>query len=241
MGGWLAVIFVGLVLLAYLFMGIGWLFTHELPLMISILVALGVIVILIIVSIAYAAQDDSVGKRSVPPNRPNLARAKSIEARANRAVETLVRDRTALEREARKLEGVRSRLRGDVNFQILVQQHHESRLLADSWHTHKNQAITSRKELASGIRSFETYTRQLAQSGHGGASREIGTAKSTIRELPGVACTLQGEIDRGSIALDEHNKQTGFLRDHILDACGPRGRKWYDDLQRRKRDRDIDN
>lgn len=238
MGGWLAVIFVGLVLLAYLFEGIGWLFTHELPLVITFLVAL---VALGIVIIASLFRSQPVAGREVASVKSKVAAVKSSEARANRVAVALVRDRAALEHKARELEDVRRRLRGDINFQILAKHHHESRLLADSWHTHKNQAIASRKELTSGIRSFESYARRLAQSGQARVSTELRTAKSTVRELSTVAATLQGEIDRGSAALDQYNKQTGFLRDHIRDSCGARGRKWYDDLQRRKRDRGIDN
>jgi chromosome segregation ATPase len=242
MGGWLAVIFIGLVLLAYLFEGIGWLFTHELPAV--ILVAL----ILVIIFAIYIRDSPTVNNRRISATLRDVEALKPVGARASKEMALLAEDRQTLERKARQLEELRRTLQGDVNFQVLTQQHHESRLIADSWHAHKAQATRSRRELSSGIDSFNSHTKKLARTGSASGkglprprfTGEIATAQATINHLAGIVANLLGEIERSRAALTLYNAQTGRLRDHIRDNCGPRGRRWYDDMQQRKRDRDID-
>jgi chromosome segregation ATPase len=241
-GGWIAVIIVGLALLAYLFEGIGWIFTHEMPFV--ILAAVIVVMSLVIAATGRRTTE----RRQISTALRKVEAMKPVGIRAEKAVAVLVEDRQLLERKSHQLEELRHTLAGDINFQVLAQQHNESRLLADSWYAHKDQAIRSQRQLSSGIGSFNSHAKKLTQaSSISGDSpprsrfaRDIATAQATINHLASIVANLRGEIGRSRTALVLYNGQTGDLRDHIRDNCGPRGRRWYDELQRRKSDRNID-
>lgn len=237
MGGWLALIFIVLVLLAYLFQGIGWLFTHELT---WVLVGLSLVAAVIVFFVVAILVQLFTGEQA-PAARRDIKKLQSAGTTANQAIATLRKDRAVLERKARELEELRNSVRGSINFHILAQRHHESRLLADRWYAHKRQAVRSKKDLAAGIARFNGHARQVTRQSDSRRSREIETTRSTINQLSRITNVLQDEIDRSGAALDKYNQQTGSLRDHIRDTCGTRGTKWYNDMQARKSARSTGN
>jgi hypothetical protein len=231
MGGWLAVIFIVLVLLGYLFQSIGWLFTHELVWVIVFLSIVGAVILFLVV--AAIAAFFSPGKQSSTV-QDDVRKARSAGVKADQAIATLRSDRAILERKARELEELRHSTRGSVNFQLLAQRHNESRLLADSWYSHKRQAVLSKKDLSAGIARFNSHASQLTRQS------SLQAARSTISQLSTLARTLQSEIDRSGEALDRYNQQTADLRDHIHNTCGLQGAKWYNALEARKAARNGD-
>jgi hypothetical protein len=217
MGGWIALIIVGLSILGYAFLGIGWLFTHQLPYVILALV------LITSALIAYFVRKSSVRNAKVTHR---IAVAEDYAKRGSRAVRTLIEDRPVAQRQASELAQLRRDVRGDIGFQLLAQRHHESRLLADSWYTHKAEAIGSRKEITNELSSFRTFARSLGRA---------AKTEEVIVHLSSTTNILNDEIERSAAVLDQHNIQTGLLRDHIRDNCGERGRRWYNDLEERKR------
>ncbi|MGW3965744.1 hypothetical protein ACWED2_38400 [Amycolatopsis sp. NPDC005003] len=165
-----------------------------------------------------------------------VAEVERLRKRSAKAVRVLEADRIVLQRKAQELEQLRRTTRGEVNFQLLTQRHHASRLLADEWHGHKHQAIGSKRELAAGVRKLE---RHLADAARGTARlrRHAESTRTTVRTLSGGLGQVQQEIDRSDRELTRFNQATGKLRDHIRDSCGRRGTRWYDDLQERTRQR----
>jgi hypothetical protein len=230
MAGWIVLIFLVLVILGYLFVGIEWLFENELVWVIVGLSIIGAAILFFVIAAGSAIflpdGEASTASRDIEAMR-------SAETKANQAITTLKKDRAVLERKSRELEELRLSVRGSINFQMLAQRHHESRLMADGWHRHKREAILSKKDLSTGIRRLDGHIRQSNSR----LSRESEAAHSTVSRLSGLARTLQSEIDRSGGALDEYNQQTADLRDHIWHSCGDRGVKWYNDLQARKNTR----
>ena len=148
--------------------------------------------------------------------------------------------RLQLEAECRKVVEARSRISGQVNFQLLAQMHFQSRQLADAWYSHKRSAESSERLLARSISALERdkanlsgVVARLGGTQRSSAVMELDATSSAISTVRSNLTELSAEVTRGRSALDRHNIETGRLRDHIRDTCGARGRKWYDDLQKR--------
>lgn len=167
--------------------------------------------------------------------RKEVRKVEVIAARATAAVDRLIDDRRVIDRKAEELE----QLHGDDGFQVLVQWHNESRLLADGWYEHKKQAIDSRTELARGVAMVQWRIGQLRGDGRRSAT-VVTTTQASADQLGGVVSKLQKEIRLSGTALDRFNRLTGELSRHIGGSCGQRGEQWYAALQERQRTRELD-
>jgi hypothetical protein len=82
---------------------------------------------------------------------------------------------------------------------------------------------------------LESHIKRMEQAKR--HTREIDTAKQSTSSLSTIARELSAEIGRSTNELNRYNHQTGQLRDHIHVHCGERGRRWYAELEERKRQR----
>jgi hypothetical protein len=233
MGEFLIYFMLALVVIGLIGSGIAWLFIHALPwvILFLVLVFIGLFVWL---RVKWLEKQPDVSQLA-----RETADAGQNEREARSVMATLTTDRPAVTRKAQELERLRERYLGEVNFHVLATQHFESMKLADSWYDHKSQASTTHKKLTSGIHTLESHAKRMEQAG--GRKREIETARRSTSSLSTVARELSNEIDRSANELKVYNHQTGQLRDHIHAHCGERGRRWYVELQERKRQRDFDN
>jgi chromosome segregation ATPase len=239
---WLVVIFICLVALAYLIQGIGWLFSNYWPQI--VFGALGLMAawffVLALVSSFSGKKAAEVKQAAVVKKvaavKKEVAEVEVVAAKAATALQQLAKDRQVIERQARELESLGREVRGAVNFELLIARHNKSRLLADSWYDHKRQAVDSRKELSNGVKRLRHRLNEL----RGERSAALASNKASVDHLSTVVRSLNQEIDRSGAALDKYNQQTGALSLHIGTTCGPRGERWYADLQDRKRRRELD-
>jgi hypothetical protein len=160
--------------------------------------------------------------------------SEAIVSHARQSERVLAESRRALERESAALEQARLTTRGELNFQLLAQRHHESRLTADSWYRHKQTAVEAKTRISSELGKLHASKRQLNGKRSKGRARLAAEAQAAIVQLNSGPSSLSEEIRRGSTAVTEYNQQTGRLRDHIRDNCGPRGQRWFDELEARK-------
>jgi len=186
----------------------------------------------------YVALAGGRGSKQNEAVRKEVRKVEVVAARATAAVGRLIDDRLVIERKAAELERLSRENRGDVGFQLLVQRHNESRLLADSWYEHKKQAIDSRTELARGVAMLQWRIGQLRGEGRR-SSTVVTTTQASADQLGGVVSKLQKEITLSAAALDRYNQQTGELSRHIGASCGPRGEQWYAALQEHKRTHEL--
>jgi predicted nucleic acid-binding Zn-ribbon protein len=185
------------------------------------------------------------------PARPSMARldigAQKNATRAHEAEKILNQARVSLEREARILEDLRRTVAGEVNFGILRQKHHESRLIADAWHTHTREVEGIRRALSADLNGMRDHKRRMARRRDNAAPRRRGKVVAELRTLQiaidsiySVISSLDQELDRGRQSRTAYNKQTASLRDHIRYNCGEQGHRWYSRLETRKRTKAID-
>lgn len=150
--------------------------------------------------------------------------------------EQVVAARIKLEQSSQALNRLRVSATANIGFQVLVQRHHESRLLADSWYQHKRNAEQSEKSLQRSISALSRNKDLLSKSASTSSvvRAEITATTTAIDGLRQNLTLLTAEVRRGRAALDQHNIATGKLRDYIRDNCGARGQKWYADMQARR-------
>lgn len=205
-----------------------------------IAVVVAVVAVLALIGLSAAA----LGGRRRPENR----NAVSTQAQARlRGSERLLREaRQAMDREARAVEDLRRRLRGEVHYGVLVQKHHESHLLGAAWHDHTRRAHRTRRRVSAGLARVRERKRVLARtrdrsSGNRRAAvvAELRRTQLLIDTIYGAVSSLDQEIDRGRRSRGEINQQTALLRDHIRDHCGDKGRQWFLRLETRKRAKAI--
>jgi hypothetical protein len=206
-----------------------WLFIHALPwvILFLVIVAIGLYIWLRAKWLEKQADVAQLAKET--------GDAGQIEREARSIMATLVAERPAVTRKTQELERLREQHVGEVNFHVLATQHFESLKLADSWYDHKKQASTTHTKLLSGVRKLESHVKRMEQTRL--RTREIETAKRSTSSLSTIARELSSEIDRSASELNRYNQQTGQLRDHIHVHCGDRGRRWYIELEERKRQR----
>lgn len=197
-----------------------------------------VFVVPVALAYLYVALVGGRGSKQTEVVRKEVRKVEVVAARATAAVGRLVDDRPVIERTAAELERLSREARGDVGFQLLVQRHNESRLLADSWYEHKKQAIDSRTELARGVAMLQWRIGQLRGEGRR-SSTVVTTTQASADQLGGVVSKLQKEITLSGAALDRYKQQTAELSRHIGTSCGPRGEQWYSALQEHNRTYDL--
>ncbi|MFI5888100.1 hypothetical protein [Streptomyces sp. NPDC051554] len=229
---WLVIVVLVLLAISYAIQGLVWLFENELVYFI-----LGIIAVCTL-AVAYYRQGRSV---KTPVD------TKAIVAQAHQAEQRLVESRRALEREAEALKSLRLEVRDEVNFEVYRQAHRESRIIADRWYKHKRSAIETRNGISTSLSKMREKKRSLDQRSSSSShilrrrsSQEALGTQSVIDSLYGALSSLNGEVDRGTHSLTSYNQQTGRLRDHIRDNCGPKGARWFAQLEERK-NRIIDN
>ncbi|MGW2270738.1 hypothetical protein [Streptomyces yangpuensis] len=225
---WLAIAIIVLAAIGYAIEGLGWLVENE-----PVYLVLGVLAVGAIAYFWYRS------------GRPATLRVDTgaMVTRARRSEQLLVESRRVLEREADALRNLRFEVRDEVNFEVYRQAHRESRLIADRWYEHKRSALETRKEISAGLNRLRANKRRLDRMSGGTSpatrrrkfSQEAHSAQSVIDSLNQALSSLSAEVSRGAQSLDAHNRQTGRLRDHIRDHCGPRGRRWFEQLQARKK------
>ncbi|GAA2648726.1 MULTISPECIES: hypothetical protein [Streptomyces] len=222
---WLVIAVIVLTAIAYAIKGLGWLVENE-----PVYLVLGVLAVGAIAYFWYRS------------GRPATSRVDTgaMVTRARRSEQLLVESRRVLEREADALQNLRFEVRDEVNFEVYRQAHRESRLIADRWYEHKRSAVETRKEISAGLNRLRANKRRLDRMSGGTTRRgrfnqEAQAAQSVIDSLDQALSSLSAEVSRGARSLDAHNRQTGRLRDHIRDHCGPRGRRWFEQLQARKK------
>lgn len=225
--------------IAFVVQGTIWLFVHEWP----YILAAAVIGVSVLVS-RFNAKHKARAEQIASVTRESK-KIQTVETQAAKATSQLIEQRRKLENNTVKLEELRQTVRGDINFQLLAQKHHESRLYADTWYTQKRQVIATHKEFSTQVNAFKSHIGSLTRARNRvkkGADRSplgqaIGSAQTTLSHLSAAIATLKGEIDRSGTALDTYNDQTRELKLHIRDTCGPRGRRWYNELEERTRQR----
>lgn len=243
MGQWLAIIFVLLVALAYAFIGVGWLIHHELPYVILFFVA---IVVIFLIYLYIGGSADERKKASGSSLTPDAARRIVVQAR--QAERRLSEVRDALERETEKLNQLHLNAYDEARFEFLVQRHHESRLVADSWYTHKRSAVETRTIISGGLSEFREKKRQFARMRDASSLarrqsivHELNATQALIDELYAALSSLNETIRLGSNRLDVYNDRTRKLKLHIAHHCGERGRLWHERLEARTHRRKAPN
>jgi chromosome segregation ATPase len=220
-----------LVLLSSLIEGLVRLLAHEWPYLVP------VVTVLLAIDVVFRRRRRATAEQAeIATITKQVAEVERLRKRSDRAVQVLAADRVVLERKARELDQLRRTTRGEVNFRLLTQRHHASRLLADEWHGHKHQAIGSKRELAAGVRKLEHHLSNAAR-GTARLRRHAEATRTTVRTLSAGVNQVQQEIARSNNELTRFNQATGKLRDHIHTSCGPRGSRWYENLQERTRQR----
>lgn len=220
-----------LVLLSSLVEGVVRLLVHEWPYLVP------VVTVLLAIDVVFRRRRRAAAEQAeMATITQQVAEVERLRKRSDRAVQVLAADRVVLERKARELDQLRRTTRGEVNFHLLTQRHHTSRLLADEWHGHKHQAIGSKRELAAGVRKLEHHLSKAA-SGTPRLRRHAEATRTTVRTLSAGVNQVQQEIARSNNELTRFNQATAKLRDHIHTTCGPRGNRWYENLQERTRQR----
>ncbi|WP_405861052.1 hypothetical protein OG407_24030 [Streptomyces sp. NBC_01515] len=229
---WVAIVVIVLVAIGYAIQGLAWLFDNE---RVYLILGVGALCVL---AVAYY-------RLSRPVKAP--VDTKVIVAQARQAERLLVESRRALEREAESLKNLRLEVRDEVNFEVYRQAHRESRIIADRWHKHKRSAIETRSGISVGLSKMREKKRNLDRRSSSSSQmqrrrvlQEVQATQSVIDNLQGAMSSLNSEVDRGAKSLTSYNQQTGRLRDHIRDNCGPKGKRWFAQLEERK-NRIIDN
>jgi len=243
-GGFLIVLFVVLVVLAYAFIGIGWLIHHELPYVILFFV---VIVVAFLIYLYMGGSADERKKASGSSLTP--AAARRVAAQAHQAEQRLSEARRALEREALALEQLQFKVRDDLNFDIYRQRHHQSFTIADRWYEHKREALKTKRTVSDCLQQVrekkhhldqkrEHSTRHTQRASIAGALQDT---KEMIATLTTTLSSLNEEFQRGSLQVTAYNIQTARLREHICNNCGSKGRRWCEELRARKAKKAQDN
>lgn len=207
--------------------GLAWLYQNQLPYLIT-----GVVVLCAILITWF------MGTRP----RRTTADSREIADKADRAARSLAKARHTVELETEALRRVRLGVRDEINFKVYRQAHRESRIAADRWYAHKRSALETRRGISVGLNKMREKKGRLERNLEHATSRrrralvlEKQRTQSLIDALSSGLSSLNEEVDRGSRSLTEFNQQTGRLRDHIRDHCGPEGRRWYNRLESRKR------
>lgn len=210
--GWIIVLVVALVAFAYAVNGIVWLVVHEWPWLV-----LGGSILLAGAIFAFAC--------NLAPDRVSRIDAQVLRAKADEAAREVVRARQGLERETVELQEIQARRKTD--FHYLTNRHFTSFRTADAWYRHKNDAVGTRGELSRSLNLLRTRKNQLSRP-------KRQALQVVIDGLNPALSRLSEEIRRGAEALTRHNSATAGLRDYIIANCGERGRRWGEDLARRK-------
>ena len=173
------------------------------------------------------------GSSRVEPVEPvTVEQVRQVTTAARKTLRRVRAENDRIESLLRDLEAKLAHARLEMGFHGLCELHWESRGCADRAHQHYRSADGVLNWMSRTQSGVPVALRRKLVPVRGGRPDRLAYASATTT-LTATQNTLKAEVRRGRAMLDAFNQRTGTLKHRIRDECGPRGKRWFDDLQER--------